>query len=260
MIKFAALCPHPPVIVPGVDKNNDNKIFKHTIDAMEKLSTEIAQQNIDTIIVISPHGLIYPDRMNIWYGGEFDGDFKEFGAAEEYLEFLSDDELAQNICKQVEESGILVNHYTENYILDHGVMVPMYYLSKHLSEDVKIIPINYSYLDTETHYKFGQIIGNICQASAKNIAIIASGDLSHKIFGSDTGKSFDKTIIGDLKKNNFEAIVNYDEDWVADAGECGYKSLITLLGSLDCKQNITTKVLSYEAPFGIGYGVVEFKL
>ena len=261
MIKFSAICPHPPLIVPGIGTDNESSYLKKTIHSMEMLSKNISLCDIDTIIVISPHGLVYPDRMNIWYGGELDGDFKKFERPDIYLEFLSNDKLAQEICDSSDKNGILVNHYTENFELDHGTMVPMVYLAKHLPEDIKLVPINYSYLSAETHYKFGQTIGNICQKRQENIAIIASGDLSHKLFDNDnvSGKVFDTTLLKDLANKNIDNILSYDEDWVIDAGECGYKSIVTLLGAIN-NINYYPQVLSYESPFGIGYSVVNFKL
>lgn len=259
MIKFAAICPHPPLMVDGVGKPEDLKIVKKTIDAVQKLAEEIAKENIKTVIIISPHGLIYPDRMNIWYGGEFDGDFSKFGAPDKYIEFMPDNDLAKKISDLSEENGIRINHYTENFDLDHGVMVPMHYLSNHLPEDVKIIPINYSYLDNATHYKFGQIIAEVCDQTDENIAIIASGDFSHRLLENGNGKEFDAQLVNDLKKNNIAEIIDYDEDWIEEAGECGYRSMMILFGAL-AKKKFVPEVLSYEGPFGVGYMVVNFKL
>lgn len=268
MIKFAAICPHPPIIIPGIGKEEDLDMAKNTINAMKKLSLEIEKKNIDTVIIISPHGTIYPDRMNIAYGGEFSGDFSQFGLEEVNFDFSSDDSLARKIIQAADEEGINTNPYTENEALDHGVLVPMYYLREHLHENVKIIPINYSMLPAETHFNFGQIISQIVSSDGfkqKNIAIIASGDMSHRLFNDidstfeNAGKSFDHRIVSDIKENNVLDILEYDEDWLDAAGECGYRSILILLGALSAGK-YTPHVLSYEGPFGVGYLVADFKI
>ena len=52
-------------------------------------------------------------------------------------------------------------------------------------------------------------------------------------------------------------ILNIDVDLQEEAGECGYRSLLILLGALDSRE-VDADVLSYEAPFGVGYMVAEF--
>ena len=44
---------------------------------------------------------------------------------------------------------------------------------------------------------------------------------------------------------------------VEEAGECGLRSLYILLGSME-GNNINGELLSYEGPFGVGYGVMKF--
>ena len=54
-------------------------------------------------------------------------------------------------------------------------------------------------------------------------------------------------------------ILNLDERLIEQAGECGLRSFIILLGILnDIKYQ--PKILSYEGPFGVGYLVANFKL
>jgi len=268
MLSFVAICPHPPIIIPGIGKPEDLKSVKNTIRAMEKLSEKISEKNIDTVVIISPHGVIYPDRINIAYGGEFCGDFSSFGAPDVKFDFLSDNELAKEIIEESENNGIKTNQYTENNVLDHGVLVPMYYLSQNLSENVKIVPINYSMLPKYSHFSFGEIVHNVINGSkfnSKNIALIASGDLSHRLFNSapveqaEARKEFYKKIVNDLKDKKTLDILEYDDDWIETAGECGYRSILILLGALS-KTNYKSEILSYEGPFGVGYLVANFEI
>lgn len=268
MLSFAAITPHPPIIIPGIGQPKDLKLVKKTIEGMKKLSEKISNENIDTLIVISPHGLIYPDRMNIAYGGEFRGDFSQFGALEIKFDFSSDDKLAKEIIAQSEENGTKINAYTENDVLDHGVLVPMYFISQNLPENVKIVPINYSMLSRVNHFRFGETIYQVTNSQKfknTNIALVASGDLSHRLFYgapagfSEAGAEFDKQLINDLKNKRVSDILEYDNDWIEAAGECGYRSILILLGALS-KTKYKPEILSYEGPFGVGYLVANFKI
>ncbi len=98
------------------------------------------------------------------------------------------------------------------------------------------------------------------------VALIASGDLSHVLkedgpygFNPD-GPKFDRALIKALKEKDVETILKLD-DLYPEAGECGLRSICFMLGILDAaKINWQAKVLSYEGPFGVGYGVVNFDL
>jgi len=48
-----------------------------------------------------------------------------------------------------------------------------------------------------------------------------------------------------------------DTGLISAAGECGLRSFIIMLGSL-FGQKISSEILSYEGPFGVGYLVAAF--
>ena len=102
-------------------------------------------------------------------------------------------------------------------------------------------------------------------SSSARIAVIASGDLSHKLSKnapagySPKGKKFDKKLIDCLLKKQTHEIIKFKPELIADAGECGLKSIIILLGVLE-GMKYEPQLLSYESPFGVGYLTMNFKL
>jgi len=60
-----------------------------------------------------------------------------------------------------------------------------------------------------------------------------------------------------LSKSKIEEIINMDEDLLSEAGECGLRSILILLGILD-KINYQPKLLSYDDAFGVGYLSMDF--
>lgn len=266
-LNFAGLAPHPPLLVPEIGQEDTIKV-KKTVDALEKLATIFGDAEIETLIVISPHSLVYPDRFNISTMEKNSGSFAQFGHPEITFNYKNDTELVYKIAEACQKENIPFVPYDngeESFEMDHGIMVPLYYLQKEKEMGLKIIPIAYSGLTRAQHFAFGQLLGEVCQKYAGRVGIMASGDLSHRlIYGApentpEAGQDFDEQIINDLEKYNVKDILYYEDDFVENAGECGYRSILILLGALD-NIHVKPELLSYEGPFGVGYAVVNFNL
>jgi AmmeMemoRadiSam system protein B len=151
-----------------------------------------------------------------------------------------------------------------NEVLDHGVSVPLHFLNGE-KMDFAIVPVNYCFLSYQKHYDFGVELKEAIFNSDKRIAVIASGDLSHRLsFGAPAGfsaraKDFDKKLVQLLKQRKAEGVLNIDRELIEEAGECGLRSILVLLGVFE-DLNYSFQVLSYEAPFGVGYLVGECQL
>jgi MEMO1 family protein len=263
MLSFAAITPHPPIIIPTIG-GQELKNVKKTIEAMKKLAADFAAAKPETVIIISPHGPVQTDKMTITVSENLSGNFRQFGDFNTQMDFQNDPVLTKEIKKSAQLAGILVD-LIDLPQLDHGALVPLYYLTK-MYPKIKLIPIAFSFLDYQTHFKFGQIISQRLTTNDKRCALIASGDLSHRVTAeapagwSPRGKEFDEKIAELLKAGDVEGILNLDDELVEEAGECGLRSIIILLGILDGCQlpNAKCQLLSYEAPFGVGYLVAQY--
>lgn len=58
------IVPHPPLIVPEVGRGQENKIMD-TINAYHNVAREISEIKPETIVVITPHSVIYQDYIHI---------------------------------------------------------------------------------------------------------------------------------------------------------------------------------------------------
>lgn len=148
---------------------------------------------------------------------------------------------------------------------DWGFEVPLFFLAKNFKGKIETILIGSKsptfYFEEGKKFYLSRVK---CQMS--NVAIVASGDLSHCLkaegpygFHPD-GPKFDEALIGALKKKNIEKILKLDKIY-PEAGECGLRSFCFLLGILETSGlNWQPEILSYESPFGVGYLVAGFKL
>jgi aromatic ring-opening dioxygenase LigB subunit len=54
-IVFAAISPHPPIILPSVGSKKDRNSVKKTIENLENLGEKLKKEKPDSIIISSPH-------------------------------------------------------------------------------------------------------------------------------------------------------------------------------------------------------------
>lgn len=261
MIIFACLVPHAPLLIPEVGKKNIDQL-EETIKAYQYLEHELYATKPEVIIIISPHMPLREQAFTINQSPHLKANFNKFGDLITKLEFSNEIGLGYQIKESCETNLPII--LTSQEELDYGSSVPLYYLAQHLPE-IKIVNIGYSDLSNQDHLKFGEIIKEEINKSNKRVAIIASGDLSHKLHQdspagySSRGQEFDQKIIKLLNTNQIEEIINLNKELVKEAGECGYRSLLILLGIIK-NLNYQTEQLSYQSPFGIGYLVENFKL
>lgn len=261
-LNFAGISPHPPIIVPGIGSDEDMAKVGETILGMKKLTTAFRKAEIDTLIIISPHMLIYPDKFNISVMQKLFGSFASFNHPEIIEEAQNDLDFVSILEKKMNEAQVnhvLYDNGGEFFELDHGSMVPLSYLKQNQDSTFKVVPITYSYLPIAAHFAFGQVLKEAMAEYSGRVGILASGDLSHQLLQNPEGKKFDKQLVDDLKEHKVQDILYYDEEFVEEAGECGYRSIVTLLGAID-GSDVKPEIFSYEGPFGVGYLVANYKL
>ena len=252
MISSAYIVPHPPIIIPGIGQPDDLKKAEKTISAMEKLGTELEKEHPDAILLVSPHAQMNHHTFVINSAPKLAGSFIDFGLDMDF-EFENDVDLIEEIVSAANDKNIPV-HLHESF-LDHGTLTPLYYLAKTIKP--KLVQLAFSMMDYQKHYEYGKLIGGVLRGSRKKIAVVASGDLSHRLISSapagysPKGKDFDEKLIKLLSGKNVKGILNLDENLIEEAGECGLRSIIVILGILNEKYEFD--ILSYEGPFGVGY-------
>ncbi|MBP2645192.1 MAG: Extradiol ring-cleavage dioxygenase class protein subunit [Firmicutes bacterium] len=184
------------------------------------------------------------------------------------LGYETDGQLVRHILRKAEHLGIntmeitdeVANTYRFSMELDHGAMVPLYYLHE-AGFRGQLVHVTVGFLPYEEMYTFGKAVQAAIGLVDKKVAVIASGDLSHRLTPeapagySPRGTEFDKLLLEKIVAMDAKAILNMDAELVEEAGECGLRPsafMMGVLGGLHSK----VKMLSYEGPFGVGYGVI----
>lgn len=264
------LLPHPPIVVPEVGRGQEKKA-QSTINALKEAADEMDNLRPDTVVLISPHAPMFSDFVFMYDMPLLKGNLKQFGAADTEVTFEQDEILHKEIetlmSKEDIKGGSLdevtMASYNISNTLDHGAVVPLYYLGLKYNT-FKLVVLSCSGFDMQKLYKLGQIIEEAAQKTGRKIVIAASGDMSHRVnkespYGrAPEGAQFDKFIADALTAGDIPAVLSVNHQLREKAAECGYRSLVILCGAFN-GQKPQTKVLSYEAPFGIGYCVASFK-
>ena len=161
------------------------------------------------------------------------------------------------------ETGFLKRYRNLNQ-LDHGAVVPLYYIDKEYT-GFKLVHMSVTNYPLEKLYEFGMCINEAVRNSDENVVVVASGDLSHRLthdgpYGySEYGGKFDKLIVECIKEKKIKEILSIDDDFREKAGECGLASIVIMLGALDGYET-EQEVFSYEGPFGVGYMVSKINV
>ena len=262
-IKAAYMVPHPPLIVPAVGRGGEKDITE-TTRAYERVAEHIAKIAPDTIIITSPHSVMYADYFHISPGTGSAGDFARFGAPQVSFDVDYDTEFVKRLEVLLKQNKFPAGTQGEREReLDHGTMVPLYFIRKHYKEG-KIIRIGLSGLPLADHYKFGTFIKQVAEELGRNAVFVASGDLSHKLqdygpYGFDpAGPVYDKRIMEAASKADFGAMLEFDEEFLDKAAECGHRSFVIMAGALD-GVDVKPEVLSHQDVTGVGYGIAIFE-
>lgn len=262
MIVFSAVVPHSPLLIPSIGKDNLKKLDA-TKKALETLEKSFISARPETIVVISSHGPVLPDAFSINLNSTYACTMEEFGDFGTKLDCRSDFMLIDHIQRKLRASNLSFILVSEEK-LDYGVVVPLSYLTPRLPK-FSIIPITPSSLPLLEHRRFGLELKEELTSSSKRIAVLASADLAHTLSKnapggySPHGKTFDEKILELLKTRANEEFEKIPKDIVAGAKSCGLAPLAILAGIMG-QMSYEPEILSYEAPFGIGHVVANFKL
>ena len=261
-ILAAFMVPHPPMIVPAIGRGSEKQV-ETTVQAYEQVAREIAALKPDTIVITSPHALMYADYFHISPGKSARGSFSDFGAGQVRFDVDYDAELVEMITRLAQAqdfpAGILGERQKE---LDHGTMVPLWFIQREYT-DFKLVRIGLSGLPLTDHYTLGKMVAEAANRLERRIVFVASGDLSHKLqnygpYGfAPEGPVYDERIMDVCSRGAFGELFDFDETFCEKAAECGHRSFVIMAGALDGLA-VKAAQLSHEDVTGVGYGICTF--
>ena len=261
-ILAAFMVPHPPLIIPQVGRGGEKEI-EETKLAYERVGREAAALKPDTVVISSPHALMYSDYFHISPGRRAEGSFASFRAPEVRFREEYDQELTAEIEALAYSEGFPAGTLGErDKALDHGVMVPLWFLRQYW-QDYRLVRVGLSGLPLTEHYALGRLIARASDRLGRRTVWIASGDLSHKLqphgpYGfAPEGPEYDRRIMDVCARAAFGELFDFGESFCEKAAECGHRSFVMMAGAFDGLA-VEAKALSHQDVTGVGYGVCTF--
>lgn len=255
-IVFAGIAPHPPLLVPEVGGARIAQVAGSR-EALRAFSSRLIASQPDTVVLISPHSPLDLNSFTARSTPNLSGDFREFNAPGVRLMFPNDLELLESLKRAATGEGVELRGLERNVELDHGALVPLYYLHE-AGWRGPVVVVGFTQQSNERHLAFGRAIADAAGAVYRRIAVIASGDLSHRLIVDGpyeyepTAHLFDRQIVNAIERGDSSGVIDVDRELRDRAGECGYRSILIALGTIG--QDLPDhEVLSYEGPFGVGY-------
>jgi AmmeMemoRadiSam system protein A/AmmeMemoRadiSam system protein B len=246
-------------MVPEVGRESISGV-RASIEAMAELTRRVIETGAETVILISPHARLEVDSFVAYPGPHVYGDFSNFHAPGTEFSVRVDEELLAAITRAAASENYSVSMLDDD-VLDHGTAVPLYFLLRN-GWHGQVVALGYSFLSNHDHLRFGSCIAKAVDQLGRRVAFVASGDLSHRLQPeapagyNPSAHRFDEEVIDALRTNAPERIVEIDHGLRRLAGECGYRSMLVVIGAAS-ELPLSCEVMSYEAPFGVGYLVAQ---
>lgn len=263
MLSIVGIAPHPPIILPAIGRGELKKV-QRTVAGMKELAARVKKGAPELLIVITPHGEVSHRAPLVLAADQLQGDFGRFGFPDLQLTFETDRQLLEIMQEEFASETLQPLFVDDRGIaLDHGAMVPLYYLGEAGVRPVGL-HLTFAFNPYRELYNFGRVLRRAVDRRGVPTAVIASGDLSHRLIPgapagySPRGEEFDLLLVDLIRHGRVEELLNIDQDLVEEAGECGLRSFIMALGMLD-GEAFASDIISYEGPFGVGYLVAALR-
>ena len=256
------MVPHPPMIVPDIGRGSEAQVAATTA-AYERVADEIAALAPETIVITSPHSIMYADYFHISPGRSASGSFAGFRAPGVRFNEDYDTELVREICRLADKEDFPAGTMGErDKDLDHGTMVPLWFI-RNKYKGGKIVRIGLSGLPLIDHYRLGMMIREAAENTGRRIVMVASGDLSHKLqeYGPygyvPEGPEYDERIMDVMGRAAFGELLDFDSTFCDKAAECGHRSFVIMGGAFDGTA-VKAERLVHQDVTGVGYGICTF--
>jgi aromatic ring-opening dioxygenase catalytic subunit (LigB family) len=240
---FAGVCSHAPGIVGRADQA-DPRVKDAVHSAFDDMARMLAAAEPDALMVVAAEhfGNFFMNNMPSFAIGM--ADFYE-GPIEDpdwlgiqKVRVPGNRDLSLRLITEIMQTSDVA--YAEEWKFDHGISVPLHFLTPEY--DLPVIPVNVNcqgppLAPYERVWVFGESIRRAADKVPERVAVIGTGGISHWPATPDSGKineEWDRDFMDRWCRNDREALLAYDDLSVyADAGQGAFeiRSFIAISGA-----------------------------
>lgn len=267
---FAGICSHAPGIT-GRANMADPAIRDPYYKAYYGMGEQLAATHPDALIVVAAEHFanFFMNNMPCFAIGmadHYDGPIED----PEWLaiprkRIPGNAKLSQTLIREMMQTVDVA--FAEEWKFDHGIMVPLNFLTPKF--DLPVIPANINCQGpplTPLHraWAFGEALRRAADSVPQRIAVVGTGGISHWPATPDSGKineAWDREFLDRWVRNDKQAMLSYgDEQTYRDAGQGGFeiRTFISIAAAANGKGN-----LQHYAPipiFAVGCSVATMSI
>jgi len=268
---FAGVGSHAPGIT-GRAELADPTVRDAFYDAYREIGVALHAARPDAVVIVAAEHFanFFMDNMPsfaIGMADHYEGPIEDSGWLRiERRRVPGDAGLSKRLVTEVMETVDVA--YCEEWKFDHGIMVPLHFLTPEY--DLPVIPVNINcqgppLAPLHRAWAFGEALRRAADAMPERIAIVGTGGISHWPATPDSGKineEWDRDFLDRWCRNDRSALLDYDDATTyAVAGQGGFE-IRTLLTVAAAAKGAPGTVRFY-APipiFAVGCTVAQYDL
>jgi aromatic ring-opening dioxygenase catalytic subunit (LigB family) len=230
---FAGVCSHAPGIVARAELA-DPELRDALYAAYDDMRRRLEASRPDALVVLAAEHFanFFMDNMPSFAVGMadfYDGPIEDPGWLRiERTRVPGNRDLSKRLIEEIMQTSDV--SYAEEWRLDHGIMVPLHFLTPRY--DLPLVPANINcqgppLTPLTRAWAFGEALRRAVDAVSERVAVIGTGGISHWPATPDSGKineAWDREFLDRWCRNEREALVGYDDLSVyAEAGQGGFE-------------------------------------
>ena len=269
---YAGALSHAPGITGRADLANNIERREEFYAALGKQRQDIEESGAEALVVIAAEH----------FGNFFMNNMPAFciGLGETYTGPIEDPEWlkipkttipgAPGIARKLTEEVMQTvdTAYAEEWRFDHGIMVPLHFLTPEYG--LPIIPVNINCQGpplTPLHrvWTFGEAIRRAADSIPEKIAVVGTGGISHWPATPDSGKineEWDREFLDRLTRFDKDGLLSYtDEETYRDGGQGGFEIRTFIAAAAAAGGPCDVEFYTAELPiFAVGCTVAQFEI
>jgi aromatic ring-opening dioxygenase catalytic subunit (LigB family) len=230
---FAGVCSHAPGIIGRADLA-DPGLRDPLYAAYDDMRVRLEASRPDALVVLAAEHFanFFMDNMPSFAVGMadfYDGPIENpTWLRIERTRVPGNRDLSKRLIEEIMQTSDVA--YAEEWKLDHGIMVPLHFLTPRY--ELPLVPANINcqgppLTPLPRAWAFGEALRRAADAVPERIALVGTGGISHWPATPDSGKineAWDREFLDRWCRNDRDALVDYDDLSVyAEAGQGGFE-------------------------------------
>lgn len=251
----AALMCHAPIVIPEIGDDRAPECAR-TTDAMRDLADRVLAHRPDLLVVVSPHAPRQGGLFGVVDADRIGGSFARFGFPRLAAQLPGAPQQARSVRAAAARFG--VQCWTPpGEDLDHGTLVPLhFFVVAGWSGPTLVLALPAHGNDSAEG--MGEALRHAAEEDRRRWAVIASGDMSHRLQPDAPGgfdpraRDFDRAFVAHVRNGDYREACAPDPYLQDLAAEDVVESTLVAAAAAGFR-NDGRALLAYEGPFGVGY-------